>query len=209
MTPEAALFVAVIEQAIRDLDDPDATIRREAKDFFFAGGAHAKVRTFFFDALGVNVTRVQENLRRVGKDKAPPALRHRSFNPFSSDDLLALIPKESAFQLADLRCHDDVSQAIKQARLTVLIKQGVVETVGHGWYALTAIKHPQMLTNKERVLSILGDQPMTAKEISRCLRPAISQIAVRDLCNTLVAQGLAVKFAPGVFRLRDPERIAA
>ena len=60
MTPEAALMVAVIEQAIRDLSDPNPDIYKEAHQFFFAGGGWAEVRQFYCHAVGVDRKRCSD-----------------------------------------------------------------------------------------------------------------------------------------------------
>ena len=121
----------------------------------------------------------------------------------------ALIPTESAFQLAELPVPETVSLNMKQARINALIKEGYVEKVGTQHYALTSLRHPRMLTNKERVLSVLEQRPMTTKEIANSLRPRLAQSTIWSDVERLCDEGLAEKCGPGLFRLRRIERIAA
>lgn len=210
MTPEAALMVAVIVQAITDLDDPNPVIRGDAVSFFFGSGSWADMRRFYCHAVGVDPATVQEQIRRSGKAD-PPAepVARRGVNPFTVDDLRALIPTETAWQLADLPIPATVTHQVKLARLAVLIKEGHVEHLGQGWYCLKALGHPKMLTNKQRVLSILEHEPMTTKEIASFLRPRLPQATVFADCERLVLEGIADKVGPATYRLRRVEQIAA
>lgn len=208
MTPEAALMVAVIEQAIHDLSDPNAVIRGDAVSFFFGSGAWAEMRGFYCHAVGVDPAHVQASLRRAGK-ASPPIVARRGINPFTVDDLRALIPTESAFQLADITVPKTVPVQVKLTRLAALIKEGWIEKVGPTHYALTSLKHPRMLSNKERVLSVMEHRPMTTRELAAFLRPRIAPAAVFDYCESLVGEGLADKVGPATYRLRRVEQIAA
>ena len=206
----ATLFVAVIEQAIHDLDDRDPNVRRDAFAFFFSlSPGWTEMRKFYLGAIGCDVATVQEQLRRSGKANPPPPTVHRRVNPFTVDDLRAMIPLETAFQMADLPIPDDVPPNVRQTRMAVLLKEGFVEKVGTTHYALTSLHHPRMLTNKERILSVLEHRPMTTKEISACLRPRLPQSTAWSDCERLVEEGLAEKCGPGLFRLRSVERVAA
>lgn len=209
MTPEAALMVAVIVQAITDLDDPNPVIRGDANSFFFGSGSWADMRRFYCHAVGVDPATVQEHIRRSGKADPPPPVARRGVNPFTVDDLRAMIPPETAWQLADLTIPATVTHQVKLARLAVLIKEGFVERVGPTHYALTSLNHPRMLTNKERVLSILDHNPMTTKQISNCLRPRLPQATIWSDCERLVVEGIADKVGPATYRLRRVEQIAA
>jgi len=210
MTPEAALMVAVIVQAITDLDDPNPVIRGEAVSFFFSGGSWAESRKFFCHAVGVDPATVQEQIRLSGKANPPaePVVR-RGVHAFSVADLRTMIPADAAWQLADLPIPATVTHQVKLARLAVLIKEGHVEQVGRGWYALSSLQHPRMLTNKERVLLVLETQPLTTKELASFLRPRIAVAAVFSDCERLVEEGLADKVGPATYRLRRVEQIAA
>ncbi len=202
MTPEAALMVAVIEQAITDLDDPNPVIRSDANSFFFGTGAWADIRRLYCDAIGVDSAHVQASLRRAGKAGKPAREPRNVKHTFSTDDLRALIPTEAAFQLADITVPKDVNLTIKQARLAALIKEGFVETIGYRWYALTSLKHPRNLTHKERILSVLDQRPISARELAASLRPRISPVDVAVYCDGLVADGLVEKIGPATYRLR-------
>lgn len=209
MTPEAALMVAVIVQAITDLDDPNPVIRGDANSFFFGSGSWAEMRRFYCRAVGVDPVTVQEQIRRSGKADPPPPVARRGVNPFTVDDLRAMIPPETAWQLADLPIPMTVTQNVKQTRLAALIKEGHVEKVGPTHYALTSLQHPWMLTNKERVLSVLEHRPMTTKEIASFLRPRLPVTTVWAEAERLCEEGIADKVGPGLFRLRRVEQIAA
>lgn len=205
----AALFVGVLVQAIHDLSDPDPNIHRDANAFFFStSSGWTEMRKFYCNAVGVDPRTVQEQLRRAGKVEPQP-VKKRGVNPFTVEDMRALIPTESAFQLADLTVPKTVPLQVKQARLAALIKEGFVEKVGITHYALTSLHHPRMLTNKERVLSVLEHRPMQTKEIAACLWPRLPASTVFADCERLVEEGLADKCGPGIYRLRRVERIAA
>ena len=214
MTPEAALITAIVTQAVNDLSDPDTKIRQEAFDFFFSTTpGRAKIRAFYCNAIGVDPAHVQDCLHRSGKasprQSTQPAVTKRGVNPFTVDDLRALIPTDSAFQLADLAWPETVSQQLRNMRMAVLLKEGFVEKVGLTWYALKSLAHPRMLTNKERILSVLGDRPMTTKEIAACLRPKLAQAAAFDYCEILVRDGFVDKCGPATYRLKRDDQIAA
>lgn len=209
MTPEASLMVAVIELAIHDLSDPNPVIRGDAVSFFFGSGSWADMRRFYCHAVGVDPATVQEQIRRSGKADPPPPVARRGVHAFSVDDLRAMIPTETAWQIADLPIPATVTHQVKLARLAVLIKEGHVEQVGRGWYALSSLQHPRMLTNRERVLSVLDHRPLTTKELASFLRPRIAVAAVFSDCERLVEEGLAEKTGPATYRLRRIEQIAA
>jgi len=209
MTPEAELVVAVIEQAVRDLSDPDATIRKDANSFFFAGGAWAEMRSFYCHAVGVDPETVQEQIRRAGKAGEPARQRRGVLHPFSLDDLRALIPAETAFQTADLPFPEHVTPTVRALRFQALVKDGFIESVGYRWYARTSLHHPRMLTGREKVLSVLEHDPMTVKEIAMCFRPRLPLSTVHADCDTLANAGLADKVGPATYRLRRADQIAA
>lgn len=209
MTPEAALITAIVTQAVNDLSGPDTKIRQEAFDFFFSTTpGWAKIRAFYCNAIGVDPATVQEQLRRSGKANPPQVARGRT-SDFSLDDMRALIPTESAFQLAELPVPETVSLAVKQARINALIKEGYVEKVGTQHYALTSLRHPRMLTNKERILSVFENRPMTTIELATCLRPKLTRDEVFGYCEVLVRDGFVDKCGPATYRLRRVEQIAA
>jgi hypothetical protein len=125
------------------------------------------------------------------------------------DDLRALIPKETAFQTADLPFPEQVTPTVRASRFQDLLKTGFIESVGYRWYALTSLHHPRMLTGREKVLSVLGQDPMTVKEIAMCFRPRLPLPTVHADCDVLVNAGLADKVGPATYRLRRVEQIAA
>lgn len=208
LIPEELLVVAVIEQAIRDLSDPDPAIRKEANLFFFGVGGWQEQRDFYCGAVGVDPKVLQEQIRRSDKTiTRPPADQSRL--QFTQDHLRALIPAETAFRPMDLAWPKGVSEVIKQTRLKALRESGYIEQIGNGHYALTSLKHPRMLSQREVILSLLEDDPLTTDQIAQRTRPRIKKDQVYAYCFDLVEQGYAERVAPATFRLVQAARLAA
>lgn len=207
LIPEELLVVAVIEQAIRDLSDPDPTIRKEANHFFFGGGGWQEQRDFYCGAVGVDPEVLQEQIRRSDKTVTRPSDQSRL--QFTQDHLRALIPVETAFRPMDLAWPHGVSEVVKQTRLKALRESGYIEQIGNGHYALTSLNHPRMLSQREVILSLLEDDPLTTDQIARRTRPRIKKDQVYAYCFDLVAQGYAERVAPATFRLAQATRLAA
>lgn len=206
MTPEAALFTAILEQAINDLGDREPSVRDEARAFFLNGGTWELSRVRLCAAVGVDPDVLVQQLRRAGKltaEPGPPAMKQRS--SFTPDDLKQLIPAETAFRPADIEWPAEVSESVRQLRLKFLVTIGYVEQIGNGFYALTSLNHPRMRSNKERVFSVLEHEPMTTQKLANLLRPRITPIDVYTYCLILVADGLAERVAPATFRLRQAQ----
>lgn len=197
MTPEQSFLVAILEQAVSDLDETDDLVRNEAHSFCFGSGNWAQSRHDVCDAVGIDVEAFTDALRRAGKDKNESRIV-RVYNVFTPRHLLELLP-DHAFKMRDL----DLPYPNAQSRMKKLIEFGVVKKIGRATYKKTGRKLQKMPSLNTYVFAALTAEPQSPATIVQAFmvgeRP--QELDVRTICLQLVVDGKVVETEPDMFAL--------
>ena len=177
VTPEQALAVAVIFQAIADLQSSDELVRFEAHEFFLQPkGPWADMRKFYFAAVDLDDEWLREHLEHRLE---PPERPNKKWSYF---EVAEIVPTDRAFTSTELARRTSLHTSQMSTRLNILVKQGALVRLDPGTYCVPGIeeayRHRVVDTTKELpddlggrtpgqnlVLKALRDGPMTAREI--------------------------------------------
>lgn len=130
-TPEQALAVAVIMQAIQDLQSKDEQDRFEAHEFFLQPkGPWADMRRFYFQAVSLDDDWLHEHLDRRLE---PPERPERKW---SYHELAEVLPTDRVFRAGDLQKITDLPTGKITSKLQILMTQDRVVRVGQGVYCV-------------------------------------------------------------------------
>jgi hypothetical protein len=191
-TPEQALAVAVILQAVSDLTSKDEQERFEAHEFFLQPkGSWAYWRRFYFQAVNLD----DEWLRQHLEHRLTPP--ERPDRKWTYQEVLEILPRDRAFTSADEAKNTSLHPTQFNTRIQFLIRAGDVVRLEPGLFCVTEFEDqyrrdkPVILdgtTPQNKVLAALQDGPLTAREI---------QIATEtghwEMLRVMVEKGLIEK----------------
>ena len=130
-TPEQALAVAVILQAVEDLGSEDETERFEAHEFFLQPkGPWAEMRRFYFQAVSLD----EEWLHAHFAARLEPP--ERPDKKWTFLEIGEVLPTNRAFTAADLCSLTGLVSSQVASRLQHLRRHGRLVTLAHGVYCV-------------------------------------------------------------------------
>lgn len=129
LSPEQAVCVAVIVQALHDLESKDEVARFEAHEFFLQkSGAWADMRRFYFQAIQIDEQVVHEAL----KQRLDPP--ERPEKKWTAQEIAQIIPHTRTFTAKEIQHVTGLSNTQTGSRLQVLTKANEVARIAPGTY---------------------------------------------------------------------------
>ena len=192
--PSHALLVAVVVQAVDDLDSPYPVVKYEANRFFREPvGGWAEMRRFYFGALGLDEGKALAAIEHRFSDVEPPT----TYFDASVDDVLALLPRESftAVQVAEIL---GVRYNKASSHFQVLMRHGKIKRFARGLFARHDYVLPEPLpvsvkrnpSEVRRIVhGLLRERPRKFKDLVMATEGDVPEGAIRTVLRNGLETG--------------------